>query len=430
MRGLKSLIRSIVPESVINLYHGAESVVASAYYGNPSKKLIVIGVTGTKGKSTTCHMLAHILEHAGHHVGMISTPLIRIKGREKLNTSKMTMLGGRKTQRLLSVMLDAGCTHAIIETSSQGIVQNRHIAISYSVLALTNLFPEHLDAHGGFDNYMRAKLSLWDRPHHVSVLNADSEHISPFISHSKGDLFLFTTNNEYTSSNAHTTVIHASHIHGSSFSTEGHEVHLGLLGSFNIQNALAAATIACSLHVPLVTTTHALGSFKGTPGRMELIHEGQPFTVIVDYAHEPHGLEQVYTSLQDDKKGKLISLVGSAGGGRDTWRREEIGRLAGTYADIVIVTNEDPYDEDPQEIIDAIAKGALEKGKILNSTLFILSHRKDAIHKALSLAHDNDIVLFTGKGAEQWLMGSHGKKTPWDEREIVRASLRSLLTKS
>ena len=406
-----SKFKTLIPRNLINLYHGLGGRIANFYFGRPTKNITVIGVTGTKGKSTTCHMISHILEKTGNKVGMISTPIIKIGRTEKLNTTKMTMLGGFKAQKLLKLMVNSGCKYVVIETSSQGLEQNRHWGIKYSAAVLTNIFPEHIEAHGNFENYIKSKLKLWESfKNGISVLNKDADRVENFIKKSDEDRIIF-----YSPL--------SKEIWAKAEDRQTININLGIFGEFNNANALAAIALAYAFGIDIKTAGQALEDFKGTPGRAEIIDEGQSFRVIVDYAHEPKSLKTIYEELNRNKAGKIISVLGSAGGGRDKWRRPELGKLAAEYADIAIITNEDPYDEDPQKIIEEVAQGAIKNGKKLGENLFKILDRKEAIRKAIDLARNNDTVILTGKGAEQWIMGPGGLKIQWDEREIVHQFL-------
>ena len=406
-----SLLRKLVPKPILSFYHLALAKTAAFWYGNPSEKLIVIGVTGTNGKSTTVNMIASILQEAGYKVGLTSTINFRIAGQEKLNDLKMTMPGRFWLQRQLARMMAAGCRFAVIESSSEGIAQHRHVGIHYDAMVFTRLRPEHLERHGGFENYKQAKLEYFrhlerlprkvDVPK-VIVVNAEDEHSKDFLNFKVDQKITFSA-------------------------SDAADLHLKLAGKFNLLNAAAAIAVTTAYGVARDVAKAALEKIEIIPGRVEYVREGQPFEVMVDYAPEPNSLSALYETLAAIAKKRLIHVLGSTGGGRDRSRREVLGRMAGKTADIVVVTNEDPYDDDPQEIIDDVAKGALEAGKILGRNLFKILDRRAAIHKALTLAQPGDLVLLTGKGAEQAMVVAGGKKIKWDEREVVREELGKIV---
>lgn len=438
---IKSLIKKFVPEFLINQYHKTLALLAAFFYGYPSEKLIVIGVTGTNGKSTTVNLIAKILEHAGFKTGFTSTMNFKIAEKEWLNSKKMTMLGRFQTQKLLKQMVKAGCRYAVIETSSQGILQYRHLGINYDIAVFTNLTPEHIEAHGGFENYKKAKGELFKKlsknKHKIiggrkiektSIINIDDEHADYFEKFKADQKYAYTTQNK--SKQGFDKIINAFEIEAKGFKSKFRvnktEFNLNLPGEFNIYNSLATICACLSQNIDLQTTKKGLEKVRNMPGRLEKIDEGQNFTVIVDYAPEPASMQQLYNFTKQLDKDKIIHVLGSCGGGRDVARRPILGKLAGQNSDYAIVTNEDPYDDDPMQIINDIAKGAEKEGKTLNQNLFKILDRKEAIKKAFNLASQNDLVLITGKGCEQAIVVKGNKKIPWDDRKVARELLKNL----
>ncbi len=440
---MKTFLKKLIPAPVLSLYHKALAILADMIYGHPSEKMIVIGVTGTNGKSTTVNLIAAILEEAGHKVGFTSTVNFKIAQKEWLNDKKMTMLGRFALQKFLKQMVEAGCEYAIIETSSEGIRQSRHLGINYDVAVFTNLTPEHLESHGGFDNYKDAKGELFRKLKQdknkiiqgkeiekFSVINLDDEHAAYFCQFGADRKYGYGVN--FSSDITGIDEIRAENIsldgRDSRFEVQGSKFEIKLLGRFNIYNALAAICVSISQEIGEEKMASALSKVKGMPGRMEFIVEGQDFKVLIDYAPEAESLRQLYQNIHDLKlaSGRVIHILGSAGGGRDKSRRPILGELAGNNAQYIIVTNEDPYDEDPQEIIDQVAEGAVKAGKSLNQELFKILDRREAIKKALSLAGAGDLVLITGKGSEQAICVANGKKIKWDDRQVVRDELQKL----
>ncbi|MBI5794249.1 UDP-N-acetylmuramoyl-L-alanyl-D-glutamate--2,6-diaminopimelate ligase [Candidatus Uhrbacteria bacterium] len=441
---LKSVLRCFVPESVIGAYHYCLARAAAFLYGHPSEKLVVIGVTGTNGKSTTVQFIGRLLEHAGHRVGWTTTASFKVAEREWVNDKKMTMLGRFQTQKLLREMVSAGCRYAVIETSSQGIAQSRHIGINYDVAVFTNLTPEHIEAHGGFENYKAAKLKLFEGlgrlprktindtvieksivvnlqdPHAESFLACGADRYSGFAVGEAGTLATRLNTTPMTATDVNFT--------GSctTFTVGETTYHLKPAGRFYLENALAAMATVKVLGVSPEVMRHGVESLDSVPGRLERIDEGQPFTVIVDYAYEPAALTAVYDTLKLVQHKRLIHILGSAGGGRDVARREILGRLAAAHDDIVIVTNEDPYDEDPESIIDEVANAARAAGKQEGVNLFKILDRGKAIQFAVDLAVPHDLVLITGKGSEPIMAVAGGKKIPWDDRVAARKALHAL----
>ena len=439
---MKSKLKKLIPASFFDVYHLVLAYIAALRHGFPSEKMIVIGVTGTNGKSTTSNLIARILEETGAGVGLTTTVNFRIAGQDWLNDTKMTMLGRSRLQNLLARMVASGCRYAVVETSSEGVKQHRHAAINYDVAVFTNLTPEHLESHGGFENYKKAKGELFrhltSRPVKkfdgrevvkTSVVNLNDPHAGYFLGFPAPKKIGFRAElpgRVAAPADGAETVI-ATDIRvtaeGSLFKVGGVAFELKLVGAFNVENALAAIAVTRSLGVPLETAAEALAEVEVVPGRMEFVSAGQPFSVLVDYAPEPESFRKLYEAVALFPKKRIIHVLGSCGGGRDRDRRPVLGRLAAEHADMVIVSNEDPYDDDPMEIIREVAAGASEAGKKEGENLFLILDRKEALQKAIALAEPGDIVIATGKGAEQAIVTAGGVKQPWDERVQLREAI-------
>lgn len=441
---LMRLVRKFIPRSMLHRYHYSLARFANVLYRNPSSQLVVIGVTGTNGKSTTTQFIGRILEHAGARVGWTSTASFKVADEEWVNDKKMTMLGRFATQKMLHRMVNAGCSYAIIETSSQGIAQSRHIGINYDVAVFTNLTPEHIESHGGFENYKLAKKQLFTHTKHslrkkiqgqvfekTAVVNLGDPHASEFLNvgldRSFGfgiDPVVFSGSDDRPMSIVPVIaedVIYAPNSTG--FMLAGLHWHAELVGRFYLENVLAAVSVCRALGLDWAMLRDAVAHLESVPGRLERIDEGQSFSVIVDYAYEPAALNAVYESIRLFAHKKIIHVVGSAGGGRDVARRESLGVMSAEFDDIVIVTNEDPYDDDPMEIVNTIADAAVARGKKDNIDLFRILDRGDAIDFAVRSAHAGDLVLITGKGSEPVMAVANGKKIPWDDRNAARSAL-------
>ena len=429
------LFRRIVPKSIINLYHLFLSWSGALWYGHPSRKLLVIGVTGTTGKSTVVEMLAAVFRYAGRKVGVASTIRFQIGDESTVNNEKMTMVGRWKLQKLLRRMVDAGCSVAVLETTSQGLAQNRHIGIDYDCALITNLSPEHIESHGSFKAYSEAKQRLFSALSHtyrkfgipktcvVNLSISDAQYFLQFPADKRIGFSLQPVSPQRELSAILVPQSLATTERGSTFVLDDQQFNIPLPGVFNVENALAAIAVARAYDIPLATIVSALETMRGIPGRFEIVVK-EPFHVIVDYAHEPAGLEAVYQAAQALHPNRIIAVLGAAGGGRDKWKRPVLGKIAASYAQFVIVTNEDPYDEDPVAIINQVAVGAAMHGKTDGETLFRIVDRKEGIAKALSLARPGDIVLITGKGSEQVMVVKGGRKIPWNDQETVRKLLR------
>ncbi len=433
-----SKIKKFIPSPAIGLYHRLLAVLANLYYGRPSEKMMVIGVTGTNGKSTTVMLVAKILEEAGYKVGATSTAIFKIAEKEWLNDKKMTMLGRFALQKFLKQMVAAGCQYAVVETSSQGIEQFRHLGIHYDIGVFTNLTPEHIEAHGGFENYKNAKLKLFrkiERAGHkniktlkhknksvdkVIVVNGDDKYAEEFLNFKVDQKIIYqlpVTGCRLPSVVASDLFFKAN---GVSFKIKDTGFNLHLFGRFNVYNSLAAIAVAQSQGIDLATCRTALEKVQSLPGRMEFVAKGHDFKVLIDYAPEPEGLKQLFATISVHKiagNGRIIHVFGSCGGGRDRARRPILGQISAQNADFSIVTNEDPYDDDPLSIINEVAEGVIQEGKIQDETLFKVLDRREAIKKALNLAKKGDLVLLTGKGSEQAICVAGGRKVAWDERE-------------
>jgi UDP-N-acetylmuramoyl-L-alanyl-D-glutamate--2,6-diaminopimelate ligase len=452
---LKRLLRKIIPKPVFQAYHWTLSILAAFLYRNPSRHLTVVGVTGTSGKTTTVEWIGRIIEHCGDTVGWATTNSFKVGSKESTNDTKMTMLGRFKTQKMLRDMVRSGCKCAVIETSSQGIEQYRHKGIDYDLVMLTNLWPEHVEAHGGFENYKKAKGKLFAhlsngrtkelKNRKTSVVNLDCEHADYFLGFKAEKKYGFgmskdnsqTTKNEVRSTNykgrstkSEIVPVFAENIKtsasGSSFKIRDQKFHLGPIGAHNVENATAAIAACLALGFDIKLVADAVARLPVVPGRLEVIDEGQDFTVIVDYAFEPVALTKLFEAVQFFDHKRIIHVVGSTGGGRDVSRRPKLGRISAECADMTIVTNEDPYDDDPQEIIDQVAAGALEVGSKEGEELYKILDRPKAINKAISLANKGDIVLITGKGSEPVMMVKNGKTIPCDDRKEARKALHKL----
>ncbi len=399
--------------------------------------MIVVGVTGSKGKTTTANMIWAALQASGHKAGSIGTANLRIGDHETLNTSHMTMPGRWHLQKFIRQMADGGCRFAVIETPSEGQAQYRHAGINYDVLVFTNLTHEILEHHRNSFEILKVhnarvfrKLHKQRRKHFdgreipkTIIVNADSE-FSDFYAKYPADKHASFSVAELSDYQARGL---KSSAQGTDFTIQEAPYRIPILGDFNVINAAGAVAVATELHVSPEDIHRGLAELKTVAGRMEVIDEGQKFMVIVDYAHEQTGMELLLQSLYKmvKKDAQVIVHLGAEGGGRDKKKRPEMGTIAAKNADIVIVGNVDPYDDDPTKIIEDIAVGAEKAGKKRDKDLYCIEDRRAGIRKALKLAKAGDIVAITGKGAEQSMIVG-GKKSAWDDREVVREELRAL----
>src|SRR3989339_1184804 len=402
---IKSFVRKLIPGFVLSIYHYKLALLGALIYGFPSRKLIIIGVSGTSGKSTTVDLITKILERSGEKVASISTIRFKIANKEWKNNLKMTMPGRFKIQKFLRQAVNAGCKYVVLEVASEGVKQSRHKFIKFDSAVFTNLSPEHIESHGGFEKYRKAKLKFFKAVKNKHFINIDDENAKYFIEIKAKEIIKFSLGD------VKNLKVDES---GSSFQLQDTKFQIQLMGQFNVYNALCAICVANSYGVSLDVCKDALEKAKGIEGRMEVVVKN-PFTVIVDYAHTPEQLENVYKTLNPRPltlDPKLICVLGSCGGGRDKWKRPVLGEIASRYCNQIILTNEDPYDEDPDEILAMIKSGVLKAGFSTNN-LYEIIDRKMAIRKSLELAEPNDIVIITGKGCESSICLAKGERIPW-----------------
>lgn len=422
---IKRLLPTALLEHIRPYYHYALAYLGSVLYKHPSDELMVIAVTGTKGKSTVVELLTKILEADGKKVASLSTIQFKIGGDVEPNRYKMTTPGRFFVQHFLRQAVDAGCTHAVIELTSEGAKQFRHKFINLDALIFTNLTPEHIEAHGSFENYKKAKLQIAQavadsakQPRYL-VVNMDDEHAQDFLN------FPVEEKLPYSLSDLKLYTLHKDGV-GLIFRNGDEEVtiRVPLVGLFNVYNTLATITMAQALGVKLSTIEQALRSVSSIKGRVEHIHppEGaqKRVTGVVDYAHTPDSLEKLYQAFKDAPK---VCVLGNTGGGRDTWKRPEMAAIAEKYCDHIILTNEDPYDEDPRKIVEEMERGVTDKNKVE-----IIMDRRLAIATAIEQAVDNGYVIVSGKGTDPFIMGPHNSKEPWSDATVVKEELNKLST--
>jgi len=398
---IKSLIKKILPSFLISFYHFLLAFFGALIYRFPSKKLKLIGVTGTNGKTTTTEMIVEIFEKTGKKIALLNSIRFKIGEKEEINKLRMTMPGRFFIQRFLKKAVKKGCQFAILEVTSEGIKQHRHRFLDFKVAVFTNLAPEHIEAHGSFEKYREAKGKFFKATKEIHVINAEDENSDYFLK--------FPAKRKITYG-----------LKKGDINLENTKIKLKLPGEFNLYNALAAISVAISQGIDKDFAIKVLEEFRGVPGRMEEVIS-KPFKVIVDYAFTPNALEKVYFTLLNEKiraNSQLICILGACGGGRDKWKRPVLGEIAARYCDKVIVTNEDPYNEDPWQIIEQVASGTKGKAKKILD-------RREAIRTALKLAKEGDIVVITGKGCEPSICVK-GKKIPWDDREVVKEEFKNL----
>ncbi|KKP43722.1 MAG: UDP-N-acetylmuramyl-tripeptide synthetase [Parcubacteria group bacterium GW2011_GWA2_33_14] len=416
---IKKSIKNLAPAFLLNFYHYGLALIGTVVFWFPGNKLIVIGVTGTSGKSTTVDFITKILEENGNSVASLSSIRFKIKAKEWKNELKMTMPGRFMIHKFLREAVNEKCQYAVLEVTSEGIKQYRHKFINFNTVVFTNLSPEHIESHGGFENYRNEKFKLFKATKNIHIINIADDNAQYFWDISAKEKIGFklkTQNSKLKNTTQDSKIIEADNVEiikdGLLFKIQDTRFNISLMGEFNIYNTLAAISVGLSQGISLEICKKALEKVRGIFGRMEIVSKNP--LIIVDYAHTPEQLEQVYKSLPGKN---LVCVFGSCGGGRDKWKRPVLGKIAEQYCKEIIITNEDPYDEDPLEIMEQIASG------INNRDYHIVLDRKEAIKKALGLSKDENTVIITGKGSEVWMCVDGGRKIPWSDKEIIKEEI-------
>lgn len=450
---IRAVIKKIIPRRLfqkIEPYgHWAEAVIENIIFGFPTRKLKVIGVTGTAGKTTTCTLIAHMLRESGYKVAMMTTVAIDYgdgKGAQA-NTTRMTSLGSLKLLRAVKQIRQNGVEWLVLETTSQALSQHRVWGVPYTVVAYTNLGHDNFHYHGTFERYRAAKLMLFQQCNRyrqgqrLGVVNADDPNGHYFAEAIKNPLLYGLKKGDLQ---AEAVELLAT---GSNFTAhigdETYAISSNLPGVFNVYNCLAAIGVCRAVGLNRQQIENGIASLKTVEGRMNSIDEGQDFGVIVDYACTPDSFEQVFAAVKPLVKGRIITVFGSAGR-RDELKRAAQGEIAGKESDIVIVTEEDDRDQDGIKIMDEIAAGAIKAGKRVNKDLFLIHEREAAVEKAIQLAQKDDMVLLLGKGEEQQIItnkpgfkltpghvyneATDTIRRPYNDTAVAKAALKRLRT--
>ena len=416
-------IEKLIPKKVYRffqpVYHYGMTLAGAIIYGFPAKKLYIVGITGTKGKTSTSEIVNAILEHAGKKTALSNGIRFKIGDKSRLNKFKMSMPGRFFMQKFLHDAVKSGCTHAVVEMTSEGSKMFRHKFIWLDAFIFTNLAPEHIESHGSFAKYLNAKLSLVDnlnkKKNTLLIVNGDEAEAEKFLEKNADKKV------SYSMSNSKPLDL----TNGIKMRFDKTTLYSPLLGEFNAYNILAAATFAKEIGISDETIKEAIENLKQIPGRAQKIEAGQNFEVYVDYAHTKESLEALYKSFPNKKK---VCVLGNTGGGRDKWKRPEMAKIADQYCDEIILTDEDPYDEDPNQIVCEM------KAAITQKPVTVIMDRRTAINKAISKASSEKdasttVVLITGKGTDPYIMGPKGTKTPWLDSEVATEEIKKILTK-
>ena len=441
MERILNFLRKIIPKPILLLYHYLLSFVFALIYGFPSKKIVVIGITGTKGKSTVSYLTYFLLKSLGIKTALSSSEFFIIGDQRIENKSRLTMPGRGFLHKFLKQALLNKCEVAILEITSEGLAQFRHSFIDFDIAVFLNLHPEHIEHHGSYEAYRRAKGKLFKalekskerkflrgtKIKKTIIVNIDDFEADYFLSFRAEQKITFSLESGLGEGqfNLKPSSYKIS-AKGIEFNLEGKKFSSPLLGKFNLYNLLASLSILKALNLPINNLEAPIKEFKGLPGRMEII-PAKGFKVVIDYAHTPHSIEEVYKSVIELLKPKrMLCLVGSAGGLRDKWKRPVIGEIAAKYCSHIVISDEDPFDEDPEEILKAIEMGAkryLSEYEI-EKPIEIIQDRKKAIFRLIELAERGDIVITIGKGNEPSI-AYKDKNVPWNEKEVVLSALKA-----
>ncbi len=425
LRNIKKLIPRKVFSVLAPFYHYQLALLGALIYHFPSKNIKVVLVTGTKGKSSTTEFINAMLEAAGKKTALLGTIRFKIGEKTWPNKFKMTTPGRFFVQKFLRDAVTAGCEYAILEMSSEAAKQYRHKFIDIDALVFTNISPEHIESHGSFEKYLNAKLSLAKalekspKKGRIIVANADDIESEKFLAIRVPVKVAFKIEDVKPYKLTET---------GSDFTLFGQQIHTVLPGKFNLYNILAAANYAYTQGVNLNQIKVAVEHLEEIKGRVQRIQAGQNFTVVVDYAHTADSLKNLYEAFPDSQK---ICVLGNCGGGRDTWKRPEMARIADKYCDEIILTDEDPYDDDPAQIVEEM-RVAIEKKPVS-----VIMDRRVAIHSAIERANVLEknssadgkkiAVLISGKGTDPYIMRANGHKEPWSDAQVATEEIKKVL---
>lgn len=420
--GVKSKLKKIIPKGAYSpflpAFHYSRAVTANVRYGFPARKMHIIGVTGTNGKTTTVNMIGSILEAAGHKVGVLSSAVVQID--EDWQDSELTLTTEDVfvLQKYLKKMRDAGVTHIVLEVSSHAIAQSRVLGVSFEGAVFTNLSQDHLDYHGSMDEYAKTKLKLFKKAKDFVVMNGDDSWFDFFNIRSREMTSVYgTTDKADIRVTSAKITNHSSRAHLET-SLGPLNIALNLTGKFNVYNAMAAVGVAQKLEIPDTKIREGLANLTHVPGRMEPISEGQDFSVMVDHAHTPDSLENLLRNLRRTTEKELIVIVG-ADGERDPTKRVPIGRVVSKYADRIYVTDQEPYGDEPGPIRKEVIRGIQVNGF---TDFEEIPDRRYAMSSALKRASKGDMVVVTGMGNQKY-RGMPEGKVKWDDRTVVREEL-------
>lgn len=448
---MRSLVKKLIPHWLFHriepIGHLLEAMLWQILAGFPARNLKVIGITGTDGKTTTCTLTAQMLRNSGKKVAMLTTISLDLGDGTgpQANKTRLTTMGAKQLVDNLKNVKNAGAEWLVLEVTSHALAQNRVWGIPFTIVAMTNINHEHLDYHGTFERYRDAKKKLFTlagrniRGKQIGVVNADDPSAELFAAEVSTAISYGTKKATLVASNIKTTSA------GSTYTVKARgevfDIACNLPGGFNVYNSLATLGIGLAVGLGTTQIEEGIASLHSVEGRMARVDEGQDFEVIIDYAHTPESFEKILKEVKQTVKGRLIVMFGSAGR-RDAQKRTTQGRLAGRYADVVVVTEEDDRDIDGMAILRQIAAGSEASGKKEGKDLFLVHKREEAVKKAISVAKKGDVVLLLGKGHEKSILGNKPGilnteadnfdettmtlSRPYSEEDAARSALRNL----
>lgn len=431
MAGLRKIVKTLIPTGLFKKVepygHLGEAVLMNIRYGFPGKKLRVIGVTGTNGKTTTSFLIHRLLHEAGIKVALLTTVANGIGDNIVPQSEHITTAQAGILQKKLREFANAGVEWVVVETSSHSLAQYRVWGVPYEIAVMTNITHEHLDYHGTFENYVEAKRRLFKLANkhglRYGVVNKQDPSADKFVKTVANSTTYGIGTGELSASDVRLATDHSTY--KASIGDDMYDIRVNIPGEFNVSNSLAAIAVGRKLGLSKTEIEKGIAALDGVQGRMNVINEGQKFQVIVDFASTPDAFERFFESVRPLTKGKLIAVFGSAGR-RDEAKRPVQGRIAGQNADVVIVTEEDDRDVDGNQIMEEIAVGARSAGKKDGKDLFLVLNREEAIGFAMTQATSkDDVVVLLGKGHELTIERADGTY-PWNEADVARAALQEL----
>ena len=431
MASIRTIVKKFIPTQLFKkiepIGHLFEAILMNILYGFPGRRLHIIGVTGTNGKTTTSFLIETMLADAGYKVALLSTVGYGIGKDIQPQIEHMTTTAAGVLQKRLRNFKKAGVEWVVVETSSHALAQHRVWGVPYEVAVMTNLTRDHLDYHGSFAEYGKAKIKLFQHAARhglkYGVANADDNNFVAFLDETPNGISYGIKEGDMRAEDIKQNMDHSTYT--AVVGKDRYNIRVNIPGEFNIYNSLAAVAVGRQLGLSKKEIEDGINALPGVEGRMNSVNEGQDFKVLVDFASTPDGFDKLFESVRTPTKGKLVAVFGSAGR-RDESKRAIQGEIAGRHADIVILTEEDDRDIDGNQILQEIAEGAKKAGKVEGKDLFLILNREEAIGFAMTQAKTkDDLVVLLGKGHEKTIERADGVY-PWNETDVARAALQEL----